>query len=100
MLFNFSNVQSEEEVFDKLDKIRAEIMFKDREECLQIIRKIMYTYGVEEGYFTAESVERLLNMYNEKLNDTELERIASMCLVKLHYIQKEKEFEDLTANSI
>ena len=79
MLFDFSNVESEEELFRKLDQIRADVMFKNREECLNIISKV-YIHGVETGRFSQSAVEGLLGLYRERATYEELERITVMCL--------------------
>ena len=99
MLFDISNIQTEEDLWKKLDEIRDETMFKDREECLQIIRKVMY-HGVDEGQLNAQVVEEIIDVYKDKLNDTDLERIASLALIKNHQIQQNKDFDKLAENSV
>lgn len=99
MLFDISNIQTEEDLWKKLDEIRTETMFKDREECLQIIKRILY-YGVEKGQLNEQAVEGVLDAYREKLNDIELERLAALALIKNHHIQQNKDFDKLAENSV
>jgi len=80
MLFDFSNVQSEEELFKKLDEIRAEVMFKNREECLRIIKDTVYTYGVNQGRVKAEVFDYELQEYDLKFDDETLKQLAAWCL--------------------
>ena len=99
MLFDISNIQTEEDLWKKLDEIRTETMFKDREECLQIIKRILY-YGVEKGQLNEQAVEGVLDAYREKLNDIELERLAALALLKNNQIQEEESFEELAESCV
>ena len=99
MLFDISNIYTEQNVLEKLDEIRSATMFKDREECLQIIKRILY-HGVEKGQLNERAVEVILDAYREKLNDIELERMAALALLKNNQIQEEESFEELAENSV
>ena len=99
MLFDISNIQTEEDLWKKLDEIRTETMFKDREECLQIIKRILY-HGVEKGQLNEQAVEGVLDGYREKLNDIELERLAALALLKNNQIQEEESFEELAESCV
>lgn len=94
MLFDFSNVQSEEELFKKLDEIRAEVMFKNREECLRIIKDTVYTYGVNQGRVKADVFDNELQEYDLKFGDEALEQLAAWCLYMNYCQQTEEDYEN------
>ena len=94
MLFDFSNVQSEEDIYKKLDEIRAEVKFNNREECLRIIKDTVYTYGVNEGRVKAEVIDYELQQYDLKLGDKALEQLAAWCLYINYCVQTEEDYEN------
>ena len=80
MLINGDKVNSVDDLYKELDRIRSETMFKDRDDCLHIIRLIVYEYGVNAGKINAHLAETMLHYYENELDNLSLERLAAIYL--------------------